>query len=98
MRCRGERAAFNLCSSVSICGEFIQIHGKPCSIYTWKRQDCEVAMPARSSPKQLQPEDKEAHERALDETLAETFPASDPLSSIPDPAIPDPASDDPQAA
>jgi len=36
---------------------------------------------------------REAHERALDETLAETFPASDPLSSIPDPA-----SDDPLAA
>lgn len=29
-------------------------------------------------------------ERALDETLAESFPASDPLSSIPDPAEEEP--------
>lgn len=29
----------------------------------------------------------EARERGLDETLAETFPASDPLSSDPDPAV-----------
>jgi len=42
---------------------------------------------------QLPLANREAHERALDETLAETFPASDPLSSIPDPA-----SDDPLAA
>lgn len=32
---------------------------------------------------------KEARERSLDETLAETFPASDPLSSDPDPIPPD---------
>jgi len=41
---------------------------------------------------------REAHERALDKTLADTFPASDPLSSIPDPDIPDPVEDDAQAA
>ena len=29
----------------------------------------------------------EARERGLDETLAETFPASDPLSTDPDPAM-----------
>jgi len=29
--------------------------------------------------------ERERRERALDETIAETFPCSDPLSSIPDP-------------
>lgn len=41
---------------------------------------------------------REAHERALDETLSETFPASDPLSSIPDPVTSDLISGDSQAA
>jgi len=48
---------------------------------------------AQEEPERLPLANREAHERALDETLAETFPASDPLSSIPDPA-----SDDPLAA
>jgi hypothetical protein len=48
---------------------------------------------AKEGPERLPLGSREAHERALDETLAETFPASDPLSSIPDPA-----SDDPLAA
>jgi hypothetical protein len=30
-------------------------------------------------------EERRIREAALDETLADTFPASDPLSSIPDP-------------
>ncbi len=51
-----------------------------------------------SMTEQLQPDSKEAHERALDKTLADTFPASDPFSSIPDPSIPDAADEDPQAA
>jgi hypothetical protein len=41
---------------------------------------------------------REAHERALDKTLADTFPASDPLSSIPDPSVPDASGEDPKAA
>lgn len=44
------------------------------------------------------PGSREAHERALDKTLADTFPASDPLSSIPDSSVPDPAGEDPKAA
>ena len=35
--------------------------------------------------------EKEARERALDETIAETFPASDPLSTDPNPS---PSTDD----
>jgi hypothetical protein len=53
-------------------------------------QECRAAKPAAGS--------REAHERALDKTLADTFPASDPLSSIPDPDIPDPVEEDVQAA
>jgi hypothetical protein len=49
-------------------------------------------------PQQVPPGSKEAHERALDKTLADTFPASDPLSSIPDPSVPDTAGEDPKAA
>jgi hypothetical protein len=41
---------------------------------------------------------REAHERALDKTLADSFPASDPLSSIPDPSVPEPVDEDPKAA
>lgn len=41
---------------------------------------------------------KEAHEQGLDKTLADTFPASDPLSTIPDPASPEPVEDGEQAA
>jgi hypothetical protein len=57
-------------------------------------------MPRELSAKfeQSHSDSKEAHERALDETLAETFPASDPLSSIPDPVIPGPAAKGPRAA
>jgi len=51
-----------------------------------------------STTGQSQPDSREAHERALDKTLADTFPASDPLSSIPDPSTPDAADEDPQAA
>lgn len=36
----------------------------------------------------------DARERGLDETLAETFPASDPLSTDPDPAVADGAPDE----
>lgn len=44
----------------------------------------------RGNPTELNNKDMgeqdEARERALDDTLAETFPASDPLSTDPDPA------------
>jgi len=49
-------------------------------------------------PPQNEAESREEHERALDKTLADTFPASDPLSTIPNPSVPDPASEDSQAA
>ncbi|HTC92666.1 MAG TPA: hypothetical protein VK699_04330 [Terriglobales bacterium] len=49
-------------------------------------------------PPQNEAESREEHERALDKTLADTFPASDPLSSIPDPSAPDQASENPEAA
>jgi hypothetical protein len=53
----------------------------------------------QESRRQSLPASREAHERALDKTLADSFPASDPLSSIPDPSVPDPVSEeDPRAA
>jgi hypothetical protein len=51
------------------------------------RRNAKIA-PIRGKPTQLNEdmgEAREAREKALDETLAETFPASDPLSSNPDP-------------
>ena len=48
--------------------------------------------PIRGNPTELNKdvgERREKRERALDETLAETFPASDPLSSDPAPVRPE---------
>lgn len=39
-------------------------------------------------------EERRNREAALDETLAETFPASDPLSTLPNPDDPAPADGD----
>jgi hypothetical protein len=68
----------------------------------------ESKLPPQEPERQKNPDEKfdpqppsgsrEAHERALDKTLADSFPASDPLSSIPDPSVPDPVSEDPKAA
>ena len=52
------------------------------------KRDYRRSMPGPAKPTELNKdlgEEKEARERALDETIAGTFPASDPLSSDPNP-------------
>jgi len=45
----------------------------------------ETIMPSDSQHHHTPDEEREIREAALDETIAATFPASDPLSTIPNP-------------
>jgi hypothetical protein len=50
-------------------------------------------MTSKHDTKQTDPIEVLAREAGLDHTIAQTFPASDPLSSIPDPPEPELISD-----
>lgn len=57
-------------------------------------QDPEINRPRDPEDRPVDPKDEQAQrEKALDKTLADSFPTSDPPSSIPDPAEADDSSE-----
>ena len=66
-------------------------------------EDCPASMMTANSDENFstaQPsvDERRKREIMLDKTLADTFPASDPLSSDPDPETPDAPEEDPSQA